>query len=65
MLFGSSIENKLRSSFEKCRIDRSTIYGIEGHIFKQIKCCRNLENKGTHRNIYLCELQMIYVNVPM
>ena len=65
MLFGPSIEDKSRSSFEKCHIDKSKIYGTEGHIFREIKCSWNLENKGTHRNIYLCELQMIYVNVPM
>jgi hypothetical protein len=56
MLFGSSIEDKSRSIFEKCRIDRGTLYGIEGHIFRQSKCCWNLENKETHRNICLCEL---------
>ena len=66
MLFGSSIEDKSRSSFEKCRIDRGTLYDIEGYIFRQMKCWWNLENKGIHRNIYFCELQMIYVyvNVP-
>jgi hypothetical protein len=62
MLFGSSIEDKSRSSLEKCRVDRGTTDGTEGHKFKQIKCCWNLENKRNHHNIYLCELQMIDVN---
>lgn len=65
MLFGPSIEDKSCSTFEKCRIDRGTMYGIEGHMIRHITCCWNLENKGTRRDTYLCELQMIYVNVPM
>ena len=62
-LFGSSIEDKSRSSSEKCRVDRGIIYGIEWRIFRHIKCCCNLENKGTHLNI--CVSLLTYLLIPL